>query len=304
MNSSTIYSTIFGKVFQTSENSTIVTPKSVKRPLNAKGHSSGSSGDSVNSTPKENQSKKLRACRRDLVGEFLTMEDEGSETRNNESMEEMMNRLLANSERRTISTLRDVIKEEIQEQLEGFKLLTEKVEEVNEEVQAVKTSVHQLEAAARRNNLIIQGIAENEKETHSDRHEALQKLAKRLKIDNFDYSECIRLGKNGHYSRPLLVKMLRYRDKMEVKAAARHLKGSKIYINDDMSPQERQADGILRKKRREIMGRDKNAKCSIKAVKLFVQASGGSSSSVYYADLTHGEAKEQTRTSGNSQLAL
>jgi len=86
--------------------------------------------------------------------------------------------------------------------------------------------------------------------------------------------------------RPMLVKLLRYRDKLQIKSNAKLLKGTNIFINDDMTLEERQKEGSLRKKKRELQNENPKIVCSIRHGRLYVN--DGNSKTTLEADVGSG----------------
>jgi len=257
-------------------------------------NTSGSSESSSSKSPNESQ-KHPKKFRED---EIVKMSSNNDGVQNeHESMEDMMTRLLIHSEERTASNIREVIKEEIAEQ---FSNLEKAVEMIDTEVQAVKKSLQFIENSAKKCNIVVLGLPENANEDAANRHEAIRNLAKSIKIGDIDYSEAVRLGKfSNQKPRPLLIKLLRYRDKIQIKMAAKNLKGTKIYIKDDLTVEERHVEGILRKKKREIMDVDRESRCRIRGGKLLVRK--GTSTTTYVADLQLGMALKEKQAVPISQ---
>jgi len=193
--------------------------------------------------------------------------DSGSESGgNHESIEDMMNRLLRSSETRTIVNIREVVKEEIGEELKEFKTMIPRIEKLERQVDNVQKSISRIEAAERLMNIVVHRFTERRGENHFDRDKIVQDLARNLGMDAIDYSETLRLGriKIGR-SRPILIKLIRYWDKQHIFSKARVLKGTSIFINDDLTPEERQKEGILRKKSRDLRNDNRHIKCSLLA---------------------------------------
>jgi hypothetical protein len=64
-------------------------------------------------------------------------------------------------------------------------------------------------------------------------------------------------------SRPILIKLIRLRDKFEILNAAKKLRGTSIYIHQDLSPEDRKINAILRTHLKEIKQHNPDAKCRI-----------------------------------------
>lgn len=103
-----------------------------------------------------------------------------------------------------------------------------------------------IEGQSRRNNIIIDGINESASEKWSDSEDKVKKLlSEKLQIDHrkIELERAHKTGKPSPSStrpRPIVVKFLRYKDKMEVLSKAKALKGTDIFINEDFSEAVRQ----------------------------------------------------------------
>lgn len=146
--------------------------------------------------------------------------------------------------------------------------LSTKVKNLATDVVKLKVSVDQLTKADRKKNIIIHGIPEKENETFKDRDKIIHELAYQLKMNGIDYDECKRVGRSQ--TRPLWVKLVRTTDKFEIMAARFNLKGSKIVIYDDLSPDERKIQGLLKAKMRELKDGNKDLKCRVTYDRLLI----------------------------------
>ncbi|KAJ3648197.1 hypothetical protein Zmor_020018 [Zophobas morio] len=96
-----------------------------------------------------------------------------------------------------------------------------------------------LEKEVRKNNIIIQGVADENDEKEEKLTEKIQNILTKMgvKVDvEIDASEIRRIGTykpNGN--RPILVKLQKWKTKMEIYKLTKNLKGSDIWINDDFS---------------------------------------------------------------------
>lgn len=96
-----------------------------------------------------------------------------------------------------------------------------------------------LEKEIKRRNIIIKGIVDGEEESEVELKdkvmEVMNKMGVKLKI-NEDIDEMKRIGKFAKNSnRPIIVKMLRIKTKIEVLKATKNLAGTKIWIEDDFT---------------------------------------------------------------------
>lgn len=143
---------------------------------------------------------------------------------------------------------------------------------LNSDVKVVKTEIQIIKENERRKNIVVYGIKENPNENYFERDKIIENLATTLKIPTLDYDDSFRLGKfSPDNPRPLLIKLLRQRDKQTVMRNWGNLKGTPITIRDDLTPLEKKANFELRKKKSEILLSYPRANVKIKNGKLFVR---------------------------------
>jgi hypothetical protein len=137
-----------------------------------------------------------------------------------------------------------------------------------EALRTENTSLHNrlthLERQARRNNIVIFGVPDN-----MQPEAALQKVAKeRLGLDEgVEIESAYRFGRQTE-KRPILVKLCSQQDKQDIMANVRKLKGTRIVITDDLTPEEQAT-------RRTILGaawaaKDKGIVCKVRRTGLLV----------------------------------
>lgn len=103
-----------------------------------------------------------------------------------------------------------------------------------------------LEGQSRRNNIVVDGIKESVREKVSDSEDKVRKLfSEKLQLDHLkiELDWAHRTGKPATPSekpRPIVVRILRLKDKLAVLDKAKNLKGSGIFINEDFSETVRQ----------------------------------------------------------------
>ena len=96
-----------------------------------------------------------------------------------------------------------------------------------------------IQGQSRRNNVITDGIKESEGEKWSDSEDKVRKLlTEKLQINNrtTELERTHRTGRPPSSStrpRPIVVKFLHHKDKLEVLSKAKALKGTNIFINED-----------------------------------------------------------------------
>ena len=96
-----------------------------------------------------------------------------------------------------------------------------------------------LEKEIRKNNIIIQGVVDENDEKEENVTEKVQNILTKMgvKVDvEMDASEIRRIGTyKPNRNRPILVKLQKWKTKMEIYKLTKNLKGSDIWINDDFS---------------------------------------------------------------------
>ncbi len=106
-----------------------------------------------------------------------------------------------------------------------------------------------LEGQTRRNNLVLDGVTESPGETWTETEEKVQKiLMEKLQLQKVEVERTHRAGKpsGGDRPRPIVIKLLRYKDREAILQRAKSLKGTNIYINEDFTDS-------VRRKRKDLM---------------------------------------------------
>jgi len=176
-----------------------------------------------------------------------------------------------------IGSLKDTI-------IDRFEAIENKQIELQSELVQKTERIHQLEKAMKRNNIIAHGIPENGNETANDRNDAILRLCDKLKIAALDYTEAYRLGKpTTRKNRPLLIKCVRFRDKIAVLKAAADARIHGLSLGDDLTEEERKMRSALVTEKKKIKAKNPEYMCKIRGEKLIVQR--GSFETVYKIDL-------------------
>lgn len=96
-----------------------------------------------------------------------------------------------------------------------------------------------LEGQSKRNNVIIDGIPESQRESWEETEDKVRQiLAEKLQMDEkrIEVERAHRTGdSSGDRPRPVVVKFLRWKDKAAIMARGNKLKGTNIYLNEDYS---------------------------------------------------------------------
>lgn len=125
----------------------------------------------------------------------------------------------------------------------------EKLETLRDEVHKLTTRLDKVQNEERKRNVIIKGLPEKPGEKWFDRDKDIGELAKKLGLNQIDYDYCFRMGpynKDAPRPRPLLLKMIRQRDALQIMATRRKLAGSNIFIDEDLTSEERKIQFQLR----------------------------------------------------------
>lgn len=113
-----------------------------------------------------------------------------------------------------------------------------KITKLAETVSFLTHKIDDLENRSRRNNVIIYGIKEEQRESSESLRDIVTDTVfkDKLGISVTGIERCHRLGKKGgERPRPVILKLLDYREKVSIFHNARKLKGSDISISDDYS---------------------------------------------------------------------
>ncbi|KAI8517875.1 hypothetical protein Bbelb_038920 [Branchiostoma belcheri] len=134
-------------------------------------------------------------------------------------------------------------KETSDKNADKLKQLEQNMMTYNTEVTEMANKLDYIENQSRRNNLIFDGIKDDRKETWEQSETKVKEVLRnklRLNTDNIEIERAHRNGKPGDRPRPIVVKLLRYKDKQNILRQAKMLKGTQIFINEDFSDKIRQ----------------------------------------------------------------
>lgn len=123
-----------------------------------------------------------------------------------------------------------------------------RVDLLQKEHKVLKDRLEVAEGLLKRNNLIVYGIVEEDEETDLEiLSKIIDILKERLKINLSikDFSNCFRLGVKNNRSRPILVELLSQLHKRDILRHRSSLKGTNIFINEDLSTEARKERKIL-----------------------------------------------------------
>lgn len=140
--------------------------------------------------------------------------------------------------------------------------LKEKINKLEGENQKLKSKTNELDKKNRRNNIIIFGIEEKGGEDLIEKVVSLINTKLNLNTSIADVSNGYRIGKkNENISRPIILELLRVKQKQLILNNTYKLKGDNtIAISSDMTKEEREEGKILRKHLRLAKAKNLNAK--------------------------------------------
>jgi hypothetical protein len=224
-----------------------------------------------------------------------------------DTMEEVFDRMLRESEKRVLRSIKeemsDTVREEIsqlREDLQPVMELANRMAKLEEKLTKVASQADWRDKDSRKCNIIVHGMTDKEKETYQDRELVIRKLSTLLKVTAIDFSEARRLGKfNDRKPRPLLIKMVRYRDKADLQSRWKNLQGSGVSLSDDLTQEERKAKSILISKQKEIRTRHSSAKCTIRNGSLQVWI--GDQQTTYIVNTSSWTAEERNSSHSSQQ---
>lgn len=144
----------------------------------------------------------------------------------------------------------DTIKEEKRKLTESTDTVQNDFYKVCENLHDITDKLEYLEGQSRRKNLVFEGVLESPGETWADAEEKInQLLREKLQLQHpVEMERVHRVGKPGgrDWPRPIIAKLLRWKDREAILQRAKQLKGTKIYINEDYMDS-------IKMKRKELM---------------------------------------------------
>lgn len=165
----------------------------------------------------------------------------------------------------------------IKDAVMGIESLSRRVATMESKIQemekAVNTRLDDIEGQARRNNMIVYGLAEEGQESWEDTEVKVRAFFKEdMGVQEvLSIERCHRLGpkRRGHTSRPIILKFSFFKDKTRVMKKASTLKGKAISVSDDFTRAVRARRKLLVPHLKYF--RNKNKKASISLDKLNVE---------------------------------
>lgn len=118
--------------------------------------------------------------------------------------------------------------------------LKNKVTQMEQKIGIQDKRIQQLEKESKRKNLVVYGIEETENETCEIRNNKIKQILDKIKVKinmEVDIIQIRRIGKketDNNRNRPLWLELSREDKKIEIIRAAKNLKGTKIWISEDL----------------------------------------------------------------------
>lgn len=152
--------------------------------------------------------------------------------------------------------IKNIVKNDIVPVVEKFKVVEKKVREQDLKIVEVEgktqehgTQIADLDLERRKRNIILFNVPDDEGENFNSLETRVLDIFNnflRVPCNNQDIDFISRLGKDSSVKlRPVLVKMVTLRKKLEILRNRRNLKGSKINIGEDYSPEVRKKRKLL-----------------------------------------------------------
>ena len=107
----------------------------------------------------------------------------------------------------------------------------------SDELKKVREKMREIEDRSRRNNIRIEGLKENERESWEDTERKVQEVfVNNLGLNNIKIERAHRVGRrdgNGERPRTVVLKLLDFKDKEKVLSKRKKLTNTNIFINED-----------------------------------------------------------------------
>lgn len=168
-------------------------------------------------------------------------------------------------------TVLDEIKADINEtktQISTFSLAIQKntmdIECIKADIESQNQTIYNIEKTIKRRNLIFVGIEETEK-SKTELEKSIIDIIKKytnITLTSKEIEICFRLGRKANKIRPILVTFTSIKTRDEIFSKRTQLKGSNIFINEDLSRLERE-------KYKELVNQMKNLKDEGRKVKIY-----------------------------------
>lgn len=155
-----------------------------------------------------------------------------------------------------------IMREERKEDIERHRAEREEwkseISEVRKELSFYKTRLERMEARERENNIIFRGVEETQEQENTN--EVVRNvIGNKMECANFKIGNAVRLGrKEEGRIRPILVKAENKEEKTRIFRMRTKLKGTKIYVEDDLAREEREKRRGMLRRMQVLRGEGKN----------------------------------------------
>jgi chromosome segregation ATPase len=151
-----------------------------------------------------------------------------TKTDNNEEMEEIRNMFRQIDEKVT------TVDRKIDKNAKEMVCLRQKNEKLKRNIKEQEERLGMIEREIRRNNIIIQGMVDQEREDHVETREKVQEVLRKIGADLVNANtEIVEVRRIGTYEtrkkRPILIKLRTRQSKLLILKRTKNLKGKKIY---------------------------------------------------------------------------
>jgi hypothetical protein len=151
-----------------------------------------------------------------------------TKTDNNEEMEEIRNMFRQIDEKVT------TVDRKIDKNAKGMVCLRQQNEKLKRNIREQEERLGMIEREIRRNNIIIQGMVDQEREDHVETSEKVQEVLRKIGADLVNANtEIVEVRRIGTYEtrkkRPILIKLRTRQSKLLILKRTKNLKGKKIY---------------------------------------------------------------------------
>lgn len=178
--------------------------------------------------------------------------------------EELLSKFLKNEFDRQTATLKEEL-EKVQGEIQKLRLSTAiRLEACEERTSKVEHEFLKIKRNALKNNIIVTGLRLDSSDLVQSTISQLNYLLD-INLSEQDINNIYRLGKNKP---EVKIEFLSYLTKTKVITKRRKLKGTKVYINEDLCEEDRRDSKILRKHLN--LARQKNCRAYIRSGCLFV----------------------------------
>lgn len=157
--------------------------------------------------------------------------------------------------------------------------LSKELQEAQEQIRflesenlSLRQKLRSIERKSLKYNLIVYGLAETGRNNNLDTRKQIEALfldKLEIDLDPYDIRNCYRLGQNTEKTRPILVEFLSNFTRSVILRNRTKLKGTKIFIQEDLTFEDRQERKILVEKLKEA--KEKNIPAILKGNKLVIE---------------------------------